>query len=127
MCLLLSLSLLPGQLPPTIDADKRKIDVLDVSDNDGIYGTIPDSYSNLSMLFAEGTSLSDSALPDYVRAASAADDDRRYYFESIHNSSVCPAFETFANGNRGSISGSVVAMTMDPAYDGYSVCTCQDG
>lgn len=128
-----------GQLPPIVDADgnqRRVMEVLDVSDNDGISGSIPENYSELFMLFADGTGLSDSVLPSFVQKQEAQEyaygTFRTYYYyyynESMYSSSdsdspysyVCPAFDGVAGE-------SFVAVTMDPAYDGYSLCTCGNG
>lgn len=79
------------------------------------------------MLFAVGTSLSDESLPSYVEVAAtlagAGNDNSFYHYESIHDLSVC----SFLGTVPGSEGSSVVAVAVDPAYDGYSVCACGDG
>lgn len=92
----------------------RRIDVVDVSDNPGINGLVPDSYSTLQMLFADGTALSGSQLPSFVATTSGS----RY--ESKHNMSVCGSIEPSPDEE-------VIAVALEPSYDGFSLCTCSDG
>lgn len=104
------------------------MEVFDVSNNTYINGAIPDSYSALTMLFAAGTSLSDASLPSYVEVAATSagdenDNNYHYYYELIHDLLVCSSLSSVP-GREGQ---SVVAITVDPAYDEYSVCACGDG
>lgn len=98
-----------------MDFDERRLDVLDVTDNSNIDGSVPDSYSELLMLFANGTDLSGSALPPFLDTGAGAPG-----YESTHSTSVCPELQPSMNEN-------IVAVGLDPAYDGYSFCECDDG
>lgn len=98
----------------------RRIDVFDISDNIDITGAVPASYSGLLMLFAERTNLSGSDLPLLVDATSTTSAGAWPQESRMHNLSVCPAFQPSRDED-------VVLVTLDPAYDGYSVCTCNDG
>lgn len=98
----------------------RRIDVFDISDNTDITGAVPASYSELLMLFAEGTSLSGPGLPLFVDAISTSSAAAWQRESRAHNISVCPAFQPSRDED-------VALVTLDPAYDGYSVCTCNDG
>lgn len=109
-----------GQLPQIADTNSRRIDVLDVSDNSGMTGVVPVSYSELLMLFAESTGLSGPDLPLFIDAITTTAAAAWQQESTTHNLSVCPAFQLSADEN-------VVAATLDPAYDGYSLCTCNDG
>lgn len=118
-----------GQLPATMHLGKRRIEVLDVSNNKGITGAIPESYSDLTMLYATGTSLSNASLPSYVEAAAAAvtagedSEDDIFLYEATDNVSVCSSLYAVP-GSEGS---DAVAVVLDPAYDRYSICACGDG
>ena len=103
-----------GQLPPAVGNEVRRIDVLDVSNNTGISGMIPESYSGLQMFFADGTGLSGSQLPSFVDTAS----ESRY--ESKYDTVVCGSIEPFPDEG-------IVAVALDPSYDDFSLCTCDDG
>ena len=72
------------------------------------------------MLFADGTGLSGPSLPPFVDAASAASAAVWQQGSRAHNRSVCPAFKPSEDED-------VALVTLDPAYDGYSVCICNDG
>lgn len=91
--------------------------MFDISDNGDVTGTIPETYSDLLMLFANGTGLSGSDLPSFLEAGGGVSSSGYY---STHNLSVCPAFQT-------SHEESIVSITLDPAYDDYSLCACDDG
>lgn len=91
--------------------------MFDVSDNGDVAGTIPETYSDLLMLFANGTGLSGSGLPSFLETGR---DVSSLGYRSTHNLSACPAFET-------SNKESIVSITLDPAYDDYSACACGDG
>lgn len=93
---------------------------MDVSDNTDVTGAVPASYSELLMLFAEGTSLSGPELPLFVDAVSTTSAGAWQREIRTHNLSVCPAFQLSGDEN-------VVSITLDPAYGGYSVCACNDG
>lgn len=108
-----------GQLPQLADTTDRRIDVFDISDNTGVTGAVPASYSELLMLFAEGTSISGPDLPLFVDAISTTSVGA-WQQEAAHNFSVCPALHPSGDED-------VVLVALDPAYDGYSVCTCNDG
>lgn len=72
------------------------------------------------MLFADGTSLSGPDLPLFVDPASTTSDAAWQQGSRTHNLSVCPAFQPSGDED-------VALVALDPAYDGYSVCTCKDG
>lgn len=72
------------------------------------------------MLFSEGTRLSGPDLPLFVDGISTASAGAWQQESRTHNLSVCPAFQPAGDED-------VVLVTLDPAYDGYSVCTCNDG
>lgn len=91
--------------------------MFDISDNGDVAGTIPETYSDLLMLFANGTGLSGSDLPSFLETGR---DVSSSGYRSTHNLSVCSAFETLSEE-------SIVSITLDPAYDDYSVCACDDG
>ncbi len=109
-----------GLLPHVVDTSNRRIDVIDVSNNSGITGAVPTSYSDLLMLFAESTSLSGPGLPLFIDAISTTEADGWKQESTTHNLSVCPGLQL--SGDQ-----SLVAATLDPSYDGYSFCTCNDG
>lgn len=109
-----------GQLPQIADTNDRRIDVLDVSDNSGITGVVPVSYSELLILFAERTGLSATDLPVFIDAITTTAAGAWQQESTTHNLSVCPAFQPSVDEN-------VVIATLDPEYDGYSLCTCNDG
>lgn len=94
--------------------------MIDVSSNSGITGAVPNSYSELLMLFAESTSLSGPGLPLFVDAISTTEAGRWKQKSTAHNLSVCPGLQLFGDQR-------LVAATLDPAYDGFSLCTCNDG
>jgi len=102
------------------DTSNRRIDVIDVSNNSGITGAVPASYSELLMLFAESTSLSGPDLPLFVDAVSTTEAGAWKQESTAHNLSACPRLQLSGDG-------SLVAATLDPAYDGFSICTCNDG
>ena len=89
--------------------------MLDVSNNSGISGTISSSDSELLMLFASGTDLSGSEMPFLNDSAVGA-----WTQESKNSLFVCPALQPSTDDN-------VVALTLDPSYDGYLTCVCDDG
>lgn len=91
-----------------------------MSDNSGITGAVPVSYSELLMLFAENTGLSGTDLPAFIDAVTTTAVDAWQQESSTYNVSVCPAFQPSVDEN-------VVAAALDPAYDGYSLCACNDG
>ncbi|CAM9498761.1 unnamed protein product [Scytosiphon promiscuus] len=112
---------LTGLLPQSVGTGNRRIEVLDVADNSGVVGDIPVSYSELLMLFAEDTGLSGTELPLFVdplasTAAGAWSQDST----TTYNLSVCPALEPSSEER-------VISVTLDAAYDGFSLCTCSDG
>lgn len=72
------------------------------------------------MLFAEGTSLSEPDLPLFVDAVSTVSAGAWQREARTHNFSLCPAFQPSEDED-------VVLVSLDPAYDGYSVCACNDG
>lgn len=109
-----------GQLPQIADTTDRRIDVFDISGNTDVTGAVPASYSELLMLFAEGTSLSGSDLPLFVDATSTVSAAAWQQGSRTHNLSLCPAFQPSGDED-------VAFVALDPAYDGYSVCTCNDG
>ncbi|CAN0361085.1 unnamed protein product, partial [Ectocarpus sp. 12 AP-2014] len=109
-----------GSPPRVVDTDNRRIDLLDVSDNGNFVGEVPASYSELLILFAENTSLSGLDLPDFIDATTTTAAGVWNEKSTVHDLFVCPAFKPSADEN-------VVAVTLDHAYDGYSVCTCNDG
>eukprot|EP00903_Cladosiphon_okamuranus_P019408 g17844.t1 len=111
---------LAGQLPQIGDTIDRRMDVFDISGNAGITGAVPASYSELLMLFADGTSLSGPNLPLFVDAVSTASAGAWQQESRTYNLSVCPTLQPSGDED-------VVLVTLDPAYDGYSVCTCNDG
>lgn len=94
--------------------------MFDVSNNSGIAGAVPTSYSELLMLFAESTSLSGPDLPVFVDAISTTAAGAWDQESAAHNLSVCPALQLAGDQ-------SLVAATLDPAFDGYSLCSCTDG
>ncbi|CAM9696987.1 unnamed protein product, partial [Hapterophycus canaliculatus] len=111
---------LKGLLPQAMDTSSRKIDVFDVADNRDIVGEVPSSYSELLMLFAESTGLSGQDLPPFVDPVATTAAGALSQQSTAHNLSVCPALEPFADEN-------IITVLLDPAYDGYSLCTCGDG
>lgn len=73
------------------------------------------------MLFAESTGLSGTDLPAFIDAVATTTAVGTWQQEwSTHNVSVCPTFQPSVDEN-------VVAAALDPAYDGYSLCACNDG
>lgn len=109
-----------GSPPRVVDTDNRRIDLLDVSDNGDFVGEVPASYSELLMLFAENTGLSGLDLPDFIDATTTTAAGAWNEKSTVHDLFVCPAFKPSADEN-------IAAVTLDHAYDGYSVCTCNDG
>lgn len=64
------------------------------------------------MLFAEGTSLSGSVLPSFLKAGAV--------HQIVHNKSVCPSLE--AVSGRG-----ILVVALDSSYNDYALCACGDG
>lgn len=89
--------------------------MLDVSNNGGMSGTISTSYSELLMLFASGTGLSGSEMPFLNDSAVGS-----WTQESKDGLFVCPALQPSAEEG-------LLALTLDPSYDGYLTCVCDDG
>lgn len=109
-----------GSPPRVVDTDNRRIDLLDVSDNGNFVGEVPASYSELLILFADNTGLSGLDLPDFIDATTTTAAGAWNEKSTLHDLFLCPAFKPSADEN-------VAAVTLDHAYDGYSVCTCNDG
>lgn len=89
--------------------------MLDISNNSGITGTVPTSYSELLMLFASDTGLAGPEMPFLNDSTVGA-----WTHESKNGLFVCPALQPSADED-------VVALALDPSYDGYSTCVCDDG
>ena len=90
--------------------------MLDISNNSGITGSIPVSYSELLMLFASDTGLSGSEIPFLGDDSTVG----VWTHEEKDGLFVCPALEPSAGED-------VVALSLDPSYDGYLTCVCDDG
>lgn len=109
-----------GVLPKVGDTGNRRIDVLDIAGNSGILGEVSASYSELLMLFAENTGLSGPELPLFVDPVATTAAGAWSKESTAHNLSICPALEPSSDEN-------TIAVMLDAAYYGYSLCTCSDG